>query len=248
MPHGFPEEQLYAAGPLEALWSELSTAKWVAGTGLPLAVTLISIAIAFLLVRAQIRHDRDLIDEQRDASLAGQLGWALREVAEYSDEIDTDAATTTERSWHPARPVFDATRQASVAGLSDPNGAMKLAQDLGRDMFWRWRTAQRHVADAPSEEVRQERANYLVTVVHTPQQLLLKLSERIIQWNGHGALPTLTATELGSWTPVPLPATGETQAAHQQWVADLRSEIEFEIARIATQRAEAAARRAAHNS
>jgi hypothetical protein len=64
----------------------------------------------------------------------------------------------------------------------------------------------------------------VVDCLHPPQVLLNQLAKKFIQWNGEGDLPTLSADEIGSWTPVSLPPVGKARAAHLEWQNRFRVE------------------------
>jgi len=63
-----------------------------------------------------------------------------------------------------------------------------------------------------------------VDCLHSPKVLLNKLAEKIIRWDGRGDIPTLSAAEIGSWTPVALPAAGKTRSEHVEWKEQFRVE------------------------
>jgi hypothetical protein len=61
-----------------AFWDEIASAEWLANVGFPLAVTLLSLALAYGLFRRQVRHDRALAKAERRADAATALGQAIR--------------------------------------------------------------------------------------------------------------------------------------------------------------------------
>jgi hypothetical protein len=58
---------------MDAFWSEVSSAQWMANVGVPLAGTLIAIGVAFWVLRRQLRHDRELAQAGRRSEAAREF-------------------------------------------------------------------------------------------------------------------------------------------------------------------------------
>jgi hypothetical protein len=222
-----------ANGFARSFVDQVCSAVWLANVGVPLTVTLASIGLAVVLLRTQLQHDRALQESRRRSEVATELGWALREVTEGVDRIDGDAAMTTERNWNGLPRVSRATRRAQIFGIPDDDAALRLAVDLARDMHWRWRYG---VGFAERVEAKHDKGllgSAVVDCLHQPKVLLNMLAEKFIRWDGRRTLPILTADELGPWTPVRLPPTGPTRAAHVEWKEHFEIEYREMVHRLA---------------
>jgi hypothetical protein len=63
--------------PFVSFWSEVTTARWVADVGVPLAATLMALGLTYMLVRRQLSHDRDLQRSLRGLAAVTALARAL---------------------------------------------------------------------------------------------------------------------------------------------------------------------------
>ncbi|WP_458316477.1 hypothetical protein [Mycolicibacterium brisbanense] len=221
-----------ANAPVQSFLNELCSAKWLANVGVPLAVALVSLVVAVALVRTQLRHDRKLRQAERYSEVATELGWALREVGEALDRIDGCAALTTEREWNGLRTVSRATYRAHICGVPDDDGALGLAVDLSRDMYWRWRCGIRFADRQGDNRDKGLLGIAVVDCLHQPKVLLNGLAKKFIQWDGRGSLPTLSADEIGLWSPVSLPPTGPTREDHLAWQTRFETEYFEKVARL----------------
>lgn len=222
-----------ASGAFSRFAHQIWSAEWAANVGVPLLVTVASLAVAVFLVRTQLAHDRRLLREQHRAEIAVKLGWALRGVTEGIDEIDGGMALSTERKWNGLSPVSDATYRAQISGLPDKDDALRLAVGLARDMLWRWRSGVEFAETWKGDEDKGLLGSAVVDCLHPPKVLLNQLAEKIIRWDGRGDIPTLSVAEIGSWTPVALPAAGKTRSEHVEWKEQFRVEYVAMVERLA---------------
>jgi hypothetical protein len=72
--------------PFASLWAEMSSARWVAGVGLPLIVTIVALGVTVLLVRRQLEQDRDL---QRAMRRSEAAAWLSNVLTAEADRLST---------------------------------------------------------------------------------------------------------------------------------------------------------------
>jgi hypothetical protein len=65
-----------------SFWREMASASWLAGTGVPLLVTVVAIVIGFWLVRRQLGNDHRLMVAQGRAQAARALAATIRRCTE----------------------------------------------------------------------------------------------------------------------------------------------------------------------
>ena len=122
-------------------WNDLESAlrqpEWLASVGIPLALTLVGLAVAYMLVKRQINHDRDLRDADRAASAVNESGREILRILRHGETNWPDDPYWSEESWPGSIPLYEAHTRVMVA-LSDPLVFVEL-QRAGRDLARAWR-------------------------------------------------------------------------------------------------------------
>jgi hypothetical protein len=138
------------------------------------------------------------------------------------------------------------SRTSSVSGMTTPailsaavvdmcNSWSQRVIGFVRPVFWR-RHGDTRVGFAERDEAKHDKGllrSAVVDCLHQPKVLLNTLAEKFIRWDGRGTLPILTADELGPWTPVRLPPSGPTRAAHIEWKEHFEIEYREMLHRLA---------------
>lgn len=188
---------------MDGLAEEVLSATWAANVGVPLAIALASLLFGVRAVGRQLRHDRELLNAQRRAGAAQDVGWELREIADSVDGMDLDDPQWR-REWDGWTIGLKVLNRASV-----PLGRMDGFYDILREISWIWRGA---VAAKHHHNVDNELHAWVLGDLVTPNLQKLRLAAReLITWDGLGEPPVPQSSSM----PMPTDRT-----AHRTWGRD----------------------------
>lgn len=188
---------------------------WLADVGFPLFVALLGLALAVLLLRRQLRHDRELRRADRLSQHVATFGqqvvgvidgiWNRRGDDPYWDAQDWDGWST----------IFRAQRKVSAA-LADPSAFEEVVAGA-RDVSWAWRAcvARRRELESQGMVIDTVKAGLGIdTALNDLWNQLRRAGEELSRWDGLSDMP-----DFKPWpTPhVPLPVR-DRREAHQRWM------------------------------
>ena len=205
--------------PFVSLWRQFANADWVADVGVPLVAALSAIALSYLLVRRQLRQDRDLWRAERRIEAARSLGRALLEEAERPDQEDADAPFWSSEAWPDFRRILKVSREAEITLGSD--AAIEDAISVSRSALWVWRSCQHSRPGLVAEKLDVVAINDgLQSTINQWQIFMRNFGRSLIGWDGLDAVPRL---DMGRKTHVPLPA--KTRPHHAAWIKHYQQEF-----------------------
>ncbi|HVF06601.1 MAG TPA: hypothetical protein VNA20_17320 [Frankiaceae bacterium] len=211
-----------AYGVGDSFWDIVGSAEWAATVGLPLGVTLGSIGAAYVLVRRQIRHDRELAAAQRRADAASRLGAALIALHDQFESTAFDDEWWRMPGWSGWSALYDAVREAEI--VLDEKSAFEFIEDAGRCVSHGWAACYNHARLLRRAKSAVEVGD-LGVAMHTALAdhvvRLFEIGKHLIRWDGHGTLPL---SALPPFDRVPLPSNVQ-EDEYQRWCASVQAEF-----------------------
>lgn len=207
---------------LQRLTDELADPSWAAGMLETLVGAAVAVGAALVILRYQLKHDRDLAMQQRRAAAATHYGrqlLAAHDVLMQTSPFDFG-------------PLLRAGGEAPAAGLI--NRAVKESStELGRHelgwlLWWHrlylWSSARDALGDLRTEHVSEaERdarvGSAVLRLLLENNQILACVAGELIRWDGRGELPGATCAGESF---VPVPARDAPNDAFETWCREAR--------------------------
>lgn len=222
-----------ASGYWDGVGCSLRQAEWLANVGIPLAATIAGLAVAYALVRHQIRHDRTLRDADRKASAVNEFGRDILRLFEHFEARRLSDPFWTEESWPGSIPMYEAHARVGVA-LSNADAFEELER-AGRDLSRAWRACQVRRRRLEKNGIVPSRpSTYGVAMdsaLSSIWQPMIDAGKKLVVWDGLSALPTLTP-----WPYVHAPlgrrvAEGEDEAWAKQYATEYERVVRERVAK-----------------
>lgn len=195
---------------MNELWKEIGTATWVANTGIPTLLTVAAIIFAYLFMRRQLRHDRELSLAARrvDAVIAaaGVLDDAVERLDSHGSRTCIDSDWWDRAEWPDHSDCQEALRRlhdefyrvarkkgrsTSAARLTRQNHELLAARIETISNEW-WALTRLQKAQPPADFNREEwrKAVFAVKTIHLSRRArpLSALVSRLHEWDGNDLL------------------------------------------------------------
>lgn len=221
---------------LQALLLQLLSPAWVAGLIQATSGALIAFVGAFLLFRRQLKHDREIAQQQVEADRAARyadrrahaadlLGRTMIEVArdlplEDSDDRQTIAAVTDIFALAPGAQALKVAIEESELVLS----RSEKLWSLHREVEARWYGVRRMANGLTPQQLMQPYAlaNVYAEVMLPVASDLDAVGRALVRWDGHGSSPL---DEASADNRSFLVDEQVDQAAHYQWKVELDDDL-----------------------
>ena len=178
---------------MRSVWDEIANPKWIANVGLPLIVTLAAILIAYLILKAQQKHDLEIMRAERRIAAAQAYGLVIVEVIKDIDSRDYDSDWWCHARW----PGYETIRNArGTAHLHLPqNQVIDEIFNGARDMMWAWHACQlrRKELIVDGRQLNPSRVGASLYAALEKISMSMKLAAgQLILWDGVNPLPRLS--------------------------------------------------------
>ncbi|GAA1782170.1 hypothetical protein [Nostocoides veronense] len=229
----------------QRVWDRITSSEWVADTGVPLALQLLAILLAWIFLRKQLRSDRELLEASwaKDRELQ-EASWAkdheLQETAFRMDSAARVAADSAERAHALSLSILQLTNrlnptayhehELSESELTSAYFPLTLQgnQMLSLDQFsvlWLWfgdlMTVSRISASLRDEFPDDRKRGEVATLVAGKYYMrLIAYANRLSVWDGEGPMPEMRVDP------------SEEHSNSPAWVDERRAELRAELARV----------------